>query len=157
MWTGTWRNNNVTLGWQDKIFLHNFLHLAEKKYRVLPLKNCTALKRGQFKAFQMGWKSDPRVHLKPDMAENWLDPQNETARVWDDICCAAPGTHRLVQMTEWWTSEKSFEISGDNTGQSTYLELTAQQFSYLARSLKSAPPTVYTVCTTSICPLLQSE
>ena len=34
--------------------------------------------------------------------------------VWDDICYPARGTHRLVQMTEWWTSEKSFEISGDS-------------------------------------------
>ena len=118
-----------------------------KKYTELPLlpTNCAAVKRRQFKAFQMGWKSDRRVHLKPDMAENWLDLQMKLHEFlqFEMISVTLGGTHRLVQMTEWWTSEKSFEISGD----SAPVDISRSDCStiFLSRASLKSDPTVHTV------------
>ena len=87
----------------------------QKKYTVCCLCKLHCCKKKAIQSIPNGLK--PRPFELPDMAENWLDLQMKLHEllVWDDICyVAARGTHRLVQMTEWWTSEKSFEISGDS-------------------------------------------
>ena len=72
----------------------------QKKYTVCCLYKLHCCKKKAIQSIPNGLK--PRPFELPDMAENWLDLQMKLHEllVRDDICYAARGTHRLVQMTE---------------------------------------------------------